>query len=201
MFVDGYSSQSGKYQMKVTITPPVCGNGILEVAEECEDGNTATGDGCDGSCHWEGTCGAIAEAGETSTTAPQVIPAGCKSFIVNGAMTTGDADYYQVDLPANMTIEAWTFVGSPGQCQAGADTVMSIWAGTISSTNATGGCNDDGYVTGMCNDTDLANGPCSHVGPYTVQNNKAGIHTIKVNNFSSTSSIAAYGLRVLAKQQ
>jgi len=29
---------------------PVCGNGVLEGAEECDDGNTDPGDGCDGAC-------------------------------------------------------------------------------------------------------------------------------------------------------
>jgi cysteine-rich repeat protein/parallel beta-helix repeat protein len=36
------------------IIPPVCGNGIIETpGEECDDGNNATGDGCDSSCQEE----------------------------------------------------------------------------------------------------------------------------------------------------
>jgi cysteine-rich repeat protein len=31
----------------------VCGNGQLEGAEECDDGNTKNGDGCDAACHVE----------------------------------------------------------------------------------------------------------------------------------------------------
>lgn len=34
---------------------PVCGNGELEGVEECDDGNTAGGDGCSGSCRIEST--------------------------------------------------------------------------------------------------------------------------------------------------
>jgi len=34
----------------------VCGNGALEAGEQCDDGNTADGDGCDGQCVLEG-CG------------------------------------------------------------------------------------------------------------------------------------------------
>jgi cysteine-rich repeat protein len=37
---------------------PVCGDGLKDVSEECDDGNTQSGDGCDASCKIEaGTCG------------------------------------------------------------------------------------------------------------------------------------------------
>ena len=32
---------------------PVCGNGIVETGEDCDDGNTASGDGCSASCESE----------------------------------------------------------------------------------------------------------------------------------------------------
>src|SRR5690625_2059201 len=32
---------------------PVCGNGILEEGEACDDGNTASGDGCSSTCQIE----------------------------------------------------------------------------------------------------------------------------------------------------
>ena len=37
--------------------PPSCGDGILDSGEECDDGNTAVGDGCDGMCLIEGVDG------------------------------------------------------------------------------------------------------------------------------------------------
>ena len=33
-----------------------CGDGIVELAEECDDGNPDGGDGCSGSCRFEGQC-------------------------------------------------------------------------------------------------------------------------------------------------
>jgi cysteine-rich repeat protein len=33
--------------------PPVCGNGTLEIGEQCDDGNAQSGDGCSGSCYFE----------------------------------------------------------------------------------------------------------------------------------------------------
>lgn len=41
--------------------PPCCGNGVLEAGEDCDDGNTANGDGCSSLCRLEcdyrRTCG------------------------------------------------------------------------------------------------------------------------------------------------
>ncbi len=39
-----------------TPTPPPCGNGVVEIPEECDDGNTVSGDGCDARCRRE-VCG------------------------------------------------------------------------------------------------------------------------------------------------
>ena len=37
---------------------PVCGNGIIEIGEECDDGNMISGDGCNADCQSEaGSCG------------------------------------------------------------------------------------------------------------------------------------------------
>jgi cysteine-rich repeat protein len=36
-----------------TISPPVCGNGILEIGEDCDDGNDISGDGCGRHCQVE----------------------------------------------------------------------------------------------------------------------------------------------------
>lgn len=41
-----------------TVSVPVCGNGIIETGEGCDDGNTLSGDGCSSSCQIEGGGGA-----------------------------------------------------------------------------------------------------------------------------------------------
>jgi cysteine-rich repeat protein len=33
-----------------SIPSPVCGNGMLETGESCDDGNTTSGDGCEATC-------------------------------------------------------------------------------------------------------------------------------------------------------
>ena len=42
-----------------------CGNGVVERGEQCDDGNTTAGDGCDAACRVEPICGdGVIDAGE-----------------------------------------------------------------------------------------------------------------------------------------
>jgi len=36
-----------------TTSDPLCGNGVLEAAEACDDGNNISGDGCSATCQFE----------------------------------------------------------------------------------------------------------------------------------------------------
>jgi cysteine-rich repeat protein len=36
--------------------PAVCGDGVIDIGEECDDGNVAYNDGCSGTCHVEHLC-------------------------------------------------------------------------------------------------------------------------------------------------
>ena len=49
--------------------PPVCGNGLVEAGEQCDDGNTVAGDGCDASCQSEEPMGTCAPAPRTDCIA------------------------------------------------------------------------------------------------------------------------------------
>ena len=40
----------GIYRMELTLSPATCGNGVLELPEQCDDGNTTAGDGCSSTC-------------------------------------------------------------------------------------------------------------------------------------------------------
>jgi len=48
IIVDGWGGDSGLFEL--SLTTPVCGNGELELGEDCDDGNTTGGDGCEDDC-------------------------------------------------------------------------------------------------------------------------------------------------------
>ena len=48
VFVDGFGSARGAFTLEVEVDQSLlCGNGVLDPFEECDDGNEAYGDGCD----------------------------------------------------------------------------------------------------------------------------------------------------------
>ncbi len=49
----------------------VCGDGVVDAPEECDDGNTVDGDGCNGQCAAEGCGNGIVEAGEGDCDCPE----------------------------------------------------------------------------------------------------------------------------------
>ena len=53
IFDYGDNSQIANYVVTATYTA-VCGNGTLDAGEQCDDGNTADGDGCSATCQLEG---------------------------------------------------------------------------------------------------------------------------------------------------
>ncbi|WP_437911901.1 DUF4215 domain-containing protein [Sorangium sp. So ce302] len=52
--VDSYEpGEAGPYTLNVSFTPIVCGDGAVGSAEQCDDGNTMSGDGCSATCTYE----------------------------------------------------------------------------------------------------------------------------------------------------
>lgn len=53
LFVDGFSGAEGDFTVTADITAAYCGDGIAQVPEVCDDGNTVAGDGCAPDCTFE----------------------------------------------------------------------------------------------------------------------------------------------------
>ncbi len=76
-------SKTDNFKVKANAMGPVCGNGIVEAGEQCDDGNTVNGDGCSSTCQLENppaVCGnGILEAGEQCDDGNTVNGDGCSS--------------------------------------------------------------------------------------------------------------------------
>lgn len=59
---------------------PICGDGMLDPMEQCDDGNTAAGDGCDAMCRREAFCGdGNVDMGEVCDDGNNASGDGCRS--------------------------------------------------------------------------------------------------------------------------
>ena len=66
----------------ITVNPQICGNGITEGSEVCDDNNTVNGDGCSAACS--------VETGYTCTGSPSVCAATCGDGIKAGGESCDD---------------------------------------------------------------------------------------------------------------
>ena len=78
-------SKTDNFKVKVMTPPPppptaVCGNGVVEEGEQCDDGNTVDGDGCSSTCQIEACCGnGILEPGEECDDGNNTSGDGCSA--------------------------------------------------------------------------------------------------------------------------
>ena len=79
------------------ITQPICGNGVVEGTEQCDDGNTISGDGCNSTCQFE--------------------PPPCASP-ENVALTHGDVTDWSSQYPAEQHYAYHVIDGAYGDCGA-----------------------------------------------------------------------------------
>ncbi len=200
IFVAGYSGASGKYGVEISVAPPVCGDGVLEGIEDCDDSNTADNDGCSSACKWEGSCGSLVETEPNASLSPNVIDPVCTSFTITGTSLTPapDGDHFLLTLKGGAMLSASTYVGQPGRCTGSANTVLSLWKSPMPVGRAdVGGCTtQNGYLA--CNDDDAKITPCSAL-TYTVPSSGGGEYILKVHGWAGNVPIPNYGVRVIVK--
>jgi cysteine-rich repeat protein len=120
---EGWDSQCvSEAEQICEIVCPVCGDGIISGAEQCDDGNTNPGDGCDATCMIENgyTCSGqpsvctaicgdgICIGGEDDFSCPQ--DCGCASLVNDGG---GDACYFPIPAPAGCYCDCYCGDGIP----------------------------------------------------------------------------------------
>lgn len=77
--VDGYYGASGNYTVDLKCGGGACGDGVLNVGEECDDGNTAPGDGCSPTCRREVCGNGVLDPGEECDDGNTVSGDGCSA--------------------------------------------------------------------------------------------------------------------------
>ena len=84
------NAEQSFYVLEVTVKPPGCGDLVIQASEQCDDGNSAPGDGCSDTCQIEAVCGdgqVHAVAGEQCDDMNQTPGDGC-------------SDTCQIELPS-----------------------------------------------------------------------------------------------------
>ena len=142
-----YGAATFLYQLQVDISTSVCGNGTVELGEQCDDNNSVSGDGCTSLCKLEpvletepnNTCGVGTSNG------PYALP---PNLLVAGAVNTaGESDYYAITVSnyADLRLETFDSTG-PGSCSS-IDTKISFYNSSCTSL----GTDDDGsLLPGNC---------------------------------------------------
>ncbi len=121
--VDGaLAGASGAFELELEVKPSVCGNGVVEGGETCDDGATADGDGCSATCALEadksrdecatatsfaleakagGTYGATVVSGTTNLT-----KTGTATHSMSPCSSTGPDGFYPFVAPISGVVTA-----------------------------------------------------------------------------------------------
>jgi cysteine-rich repeat protein len=111
------------YQLAFSFDRAVCGDGILDLLEECDDGNNANGDGCSALCTIEGLD--EMEPNDTFPTANTVRP----TISLRGFLDQDDTDIYTFTLAPASAGPATILLESPSSGMCRLDASISLYAG------------------------------------------------------------------------
>lgn len=168
------STSNATYQVRVQVFTPGCGDLYLTTGEQCDDGNTMSGDGCSATCQFEIT---EMEPNDTSSAATSLA---AMTQTVSGNITPGDTDWYSLTVPANTRLAVYSHDGALDQCPT-VDTRVTIYDDT--GTNLLASDNSDGPRF------------CSAIYPNEAGVLAAGTYRIQVTGYTSSQSFP-YGLWV-----
>jgi len=105
---------------------PVCGNGMREHSETCDDGGVVPGDGCDEECRDEITS-ALTDRGELEVNDDRfsanhgLVTPGTPLTVTGRIATACETDWFVIDLPATGSIQAELLTMAGASCMGSLD--------------------------------------------------------------------------------
>ncbi len=203
------------YVLDVLAQAPSCGDGLIQApaGEQCDDGNTVSGDGCTGDCLIEAVCGdgtAHFVAGEQCDDSNDVSGDGCSSTCQLEAVLLAEVEPNTEAMPNSLA----GYHGAIGSIQPGSDTDWYSFdvtvpgsSVTISTSDGLGGCPGidtriwlyaaDGAP--LADDDEDGAGSCSLISPLDdagAANLGVGTYKIKVEDYGNNSAIEMYVLKI-----
>lgn len=144
---------------------PACGDGVInQPSEQCDDGNTVSGDGCDAFCQKEGCGNGLVDQGEPCdassptgvfTCAPTEVCSPQCTCVPGPVCGNGVVDQGE---PCDLSSPTGAFTCAPNeQCSANCTcipmvTTTTVTTTTMSTTTTVPSCVPTGPETGHCND-------------------------------------------------
>jgi cysteine-rich repeat protein len=177
----GDGSTQPFYVLTAKLTAPSCGDSIVQVGEQCDDGNTVSGDGCSATCQLEGNYITETEPNDTQATAN---PLGGADGFFGAILPVGDQDYFTFDVAVPGSSAYIQVTDGLNGCPPGFDSKLSLFnpAHILIGTDDNGGTNKCSLISPATTAaaTNLA------VGTYTTRvefngNNQAqGFYVLKI---------------------
>ncbi len=168
------------YILDVLISPPGCGDSLLQMGEQCDDGNTASGDGCSDTCFFE--------ANYTTETEPNnMVPNAIDGFdgVIASISPIGDADLFSFNVTVPGSSVSLRVANGIGKCPAGFDSEMTLYDAQFAQL----AYNDNGIGLASCSAITPASHPIAASLP-------AGNYIVKVNEFANNETEPVYVLEV-----
>jgi cysteine-rich repeat protein len=182
----------GMVTLEVTINNPMCGNRIQEslANEQCDDGGTANGDGCNSTCRFEGNIGVEAEPNNDAASAnPSMAAINTTRTVVGSIDPAADADWWAITVPANGTVIARTYdTFNMPMADCGLDHDTRIYL--VNSNGMDIASNDDAIPTqNYCSLIDGTTTPAA-------ANLAAGTYYIRVEHYDDQATFRNYFMDV-----
>lgn len=177
----GNNATTPFYALSIKVKAPACGDGVIQVGEQCDDSNVTSGDGCSPTCQLEGTFLPESEPNDTQATAN---PLGTADGFLASLTPIGDQDYYSFDVVTPGSSVYVQVTNGLNGCPNGFDSKLTLFnpSGALISTI------DDGGTA-----------KCSLLSPATTAtaaNMAAGKYRVRVEYNGNTTAIASYVVKI-----